>query len=309
MSVSQTLRPATLPDIHATRMDRFEETLSWVGMEQIDLPVEIVGRPMSAKVNAGINLLNSPAAEKGIHMSRLYLLLDELTQQDLTPALLKRVIQSFLDSHKGKSDEASISVSGDLLLSRKSLNSHRFGWKGYPLHIQAELNDTFSITLKMGIPYSSTCPASVALSRQISAQQFRNDFAGRLDNLAVEDVLRWLSDEGMPATPHSQRSWAWVTVRLASDCNVFPAIDLIDAAELALGTAVQTVVKRRDEQAFAVANGKNLMFCEDAARKLYKALKGSPLWEDITIHVEHQESLHAHNAVARINWKGNKDVA
>ena len=218
-------------------------------------------------------------------------------------------MQSFLGSHKGKSDEASISVAGDLLLSRKSLNSNQFGWKGYPLHISAKLNNTFSVTLKAGIPYSSTCPASAALSRQVSALQFRNDFANRLDSLAVEDVVRWLSDKGMPATPHSQRSWAWITVRLRPDAEVFPVIDLINAAELALGTAVQTVVKRSDEQAFAVANGKNLMFCEDAARKLYKALKGSPLWEDLTIHVEHQESLHAHNAVARINWKGNKDVA
>jgi GTP cyclohydrolase I len=298
-----------LPDVQATRMDRIEETLSWVGMEQIDLPVEIGGRPLSAKVSAGINLLSSPAAEKGIHMSRLYLLLDELTQEELTPALLKRVMQSFLDSHKGKSDEATISVAGDLLLSRKSLTSNQFGWKGYPIHIQAELNNTFSVTLKAGIPYSSTCPASTALSRQVSSLQFRNDFAGRPDILTVEDVVSWLSDKGMPATPHSQRSWAWVTVRLATDTEELPVVDLIDAAELALGTAVQTVVKRSDEQAFAIANGQNLMFCEDAARKLYNSLEASPAWEDMNIHVEHQESLHAHNAVARIKWKRNKDVA
>ena len=36
--------------------------------------------------------------------------------------------------------------------------------------------------------------------------------------------------------------------------------------EAALGTPVQTAVKREDEQAFARLNGRNLMFCEDAPR-------------------------------------------
>jgi GTP cyclohydrolase I len=36
---------------------------------------------------------------------------------------------------------------------------------------------------------------------------------------------------------------------------------------------VQTAVKRADEQAFALANGQNLMFCEDAARRLHLALR------------------------------------
>lgn len=80
IAAKQTLCPGMLPDIQSTKGDGEGESLSWVGMEQIDLPIDIAGRPVSAKVNAGINLLSSPEAEKGIHMSRLYLLLDELTQ-------------------------------------------------------------------------------------------------------------------------------------------------------------------------------------------------------------------------------------
>ena len=44
-------------------------------------------------------------------------------------------------------------------------------------------------------------------------------------------------------------------------------LDLIDRIEDALKTPVQTAVKREDEQAFALLNGENLMFCEGVASK------------------------------------------
>lgn len=308
IAAKQTLCPGMLPDIQSTKGDGEGESLSWVGMEQIDLPIDIAGRPVSAKVKAGINLLSSPEAEKGIHMSRLYLLLDELTQGEITPALLQHVLKAFLVSHQGRSDEASIEISGDLLLSRKSLNSNHSGWKAYPLTLSAELRQSFTVTLKVGIPYSSTCPASAALSRHVAGLQFSKDFGNRIDRLPAAEIADWLVEKGMPATPHSQRSWAWVSIRLNPEAKSLPVIELIDYAEVALGTAVQTVVKRSDEQAFAVANGQNLMFCEDAARRLNNVFRCAPFCEAFDIRVEHQESLHPHNAVARIHWKGSKNV-
>jgi GTP cyclohydrolase IB len=61
---------------------------------------------------------------------------------------------------------------------------------------------------------------------------------------------------------------------------------------------VQTAVKRVDEQEFAKLNGQNLMFCEDSARRLKRALDGQPCYQDFWLRVNHLESLHAHNAVA-----------
>ena len=75
----------------------------------------------------------------------------------------------------------------------------------------------------------------------------------------------------MDPTPHSQRSSAEVRVKLTPSFS-FPIIDLIDRIEDALKTPVQTAVKREDEQAFALLNGENLMFCEDAARRIQNAL-------------------------------------
>jgi len=76
------------------------------------------------------------------------------------------------------------------------------------------------------------------------------------------------------------------------------AIDtLIEQLEQAIGTPVQTAVKREDEQAFAKLNGENLMFCEDAARRLKAMLNQQTDIADYWFKIEHQESLHAHNAV------------
>jgi GTP cyclohydrolase I len=115
--------------------------------------------------------------------------------------------------------------------------------------------------------------------------------------------LTWLgSANGIVATPHSQRSSAELSIQLDANQSTLPLTDLIDDVEAALGTAVQTAVKRADEQAFALANGQNLMFCEDAARRLNLALKRSDAVKAFHLKVIHAESLHAHDAVAESRW-------
>lgn len=66
---------------------------------------------------------------------------------------------------------------------------------------------------------------------------------------------------------------------------------------MAIGTPLQTLVRRSDEQEFARLNADNLMFCEDAARKIKATLEQSEWILDYWFKVEHQESLNAHNAV------------
>ena len=80
-----------------------------------------------------------------------------------------------------------------------------------------------------------------------------------------------------------------------------PLLSLVDAVEAALGTPVQTAVKREDEQAFAELNAANLMFCEDAARRVAAALSGDERIERYEVRVAHFESLHPHDAVARVS--------
>jgi GTP cyclohydrolase I len=251
----------------------------------------------SARVGAFVNL-NRPD-KRGIHMSRLYLQVEQaLSTQTLSADMLHALLRGFLDSHKDLSDRACLSIHFEHLVRRPALKSANSGWRAYPVCIEASLiGDEFLLEFGTEVVYSSTCPASAALSRQLIQDQFASDFdAGKpLDHAAV---LAWLgSERGIVATPHAQRSVARLRIRTAIGSG-FHLIGLIDRVEHALGTPVQTAVKREDEQAFALANGGNLMFCEDAARRIQKALDTDAALSDFHIRVEHQESLHPHDAVA-----------
>ena len=289
----------TLPDV-AAQSSQQAIALEWVGMCGIASPVLINGQRLSAKIDAGVNLVDATA--RGIHMSRLYLALDQLETENLTPALLRQLLQCFLDSHEGLSNKAYVRIHSDVLLKRSALVSPLAGWKSYPVSVEASLkNGMFHVELKILVSYSSTCPCSAALARQLIQQQFIDDFANT--SLQHADVLAWLgSSKGIVATPHSQRSAAHLTIRLGHQFPQLPLETIINNAEGALGTAVQTAVKRADEQAFALANGQNLMFCEDAARRLNTVLQKTSGVEAFKLKVVHAESLHSHDAVAESFW-------
>ncbi|WP_280564513.1 GTP cyclohydrolase, FolE2/MptA family, partial [Chromohalobacter sp. 48-RD10] len=51
-----------------------------------------------------------------------------------------------------------------------------------------------------------------------------------------------------------------------------------------------------------LANGQNLMFCEDAARRVRHALQARDEVQGFQVRIVHAESLHAHDAVAHAEW-------
>ena len=292
----------TLPDV-ASQTTHLPGALSWVGMEGIALPISLGSRSVTAKLNAGVSLDASEA--RGIHMSRLYLALAQLEDAPLTLPAVQGVLRQFLTSQEGESLHAYLSVEGELPLKRAALISPLAGWKSYPFSLRCQLTPQgLQAELTLTVGYSSTCPCSAALARQLIQQAFEEDFADiPLTNSAVS---AWLgSEEGILATPHSQRSSVECSLRLSAS-EALPIADSIehsiDRIEQALGTALQTAVKRIDEQAFAFANGQNLMFCEDAARRVDKALRQAPGVSGFQLKVVHAESLHAHDAVARSEW-------
>lgn len=275
--------------------------LNWVGMCGIAVPIWFEGRSAAATVDAGVSLIDG--SSRGIHMSRLYLALEKLEHQPLAPHAIRQLLSDFLDSHEGLSASAYLRLRFEHLLKRPALVSPLHGWKSYDVTVDAKIEkEMFHVELFVCVPYSSTCPCSAALARQLIQHQFQADFS--TDQVDKAAVLQWLgSADGIVATPHSQRSNAHVQVRLHSNQQQLPITELIDRVEASLGTAVQTAVKRADEQAFALANGQNLMFCEDAARRLHKALRQVEWSTAFKLRVEHAESLHAHDAVACSQWQ------
>jgi GTP cyclohydrolase I len=290
-----------LPDVASRELHMPQVTLDWVGMADIHQPLLIRDGRQTKQVQTRVQIYVDLADElaKGIHMSRLYLILDEHSEtRPLTAAGLKLLLRSVLESHRDLSTKAYVQFDFDYYLRRQALVSDNSGWNSYPMSIKGTLiNGKITLEVKIRVQYSSTCPCSAALARQLIQNQFAQDF-GSSGQVPIAEVVTWLgTEQGIMATPHSQRSDARILVRLREGLEEFPITDLINEVEKTLQTPVQTAVKREDEQEFARLNAQNLMFIEDAGRKLKNVLTKDTRLTDFWVRVEHHESLHAHDAV------------
>lgn len=301
---------AVMPDPASNASTEVKGTLNWVGMSRIHQPLALRdnGRVhhVQSRVQVYVDLADADA--KGIHMSRLYLILDEHADtRPLSLAGFKLMLKSMLQSHSDLSEKTFIELDFDYYLRRPALVSEYSGWNSYPVQIRGTMNKgVVDVELSVGVLYSSTCPCSAALARQLIQEQFDTDFGGQ-ESVAPGQVRDWLgSEEGIVATPHSQRSIAKLKLKLDDRLEDFPITHFIDLVEDTLKTPVQTAVKREDEQEFARLNGQNLMFVEDSSRKLKSALNTDGRISDFWVRVEHHESLHAHDAVS-IFTKGVED--
>ena len=292
-----------MPDVASNRETSDLCHLDWVGMGNIQMPIRLhsdnaTSQSVLANIQAYVNL--NEQSSKGIHMSRLYILLDELTlHEGLSIHSLDKLLHDFLESHTHLSNKACLEFNFTYSERRPSLKSKNLGWKNYPIKIKGIIEDSHvNIELTLSVAYSSTCPCSAALARQL----IQDAFIKRFDNedINMNTVLDWLgSTDGICATPHSQRSIVETSIQLSRQQSTFPLSQLINDIENTLKTPVQATVKREDEQEFTILNGQNLMFVEDAARKLRGMLEKSN-YIDYKLQIKHMESLHAHDAVATV---------
>jgi GTP cyclohydrolase I len=296
--------PRKLADVALDHRASVGGRLDRVGMTEIELPVRVPSpdggvRSVPARVDAFVSLDDAQA--NGIHMSRLFLLAQETLEKEvLSFATLETLVRSFIASHHDISRSAHVAVRFESLMKRPALLSGFRGWRSYPSQMSMRIEDGRAhAELSVRVTYSSTCPCSAALARQHVRDRFLERF-GSDPALSAARIAAWLeSPEGITATPHSQRSHA--DVRIAVHTDAAPSLtELVDRLEACLETPVQAAVKRIDEQEFARRNGVNPMFCEDAARRLHRLLASDERLLGHAIVVEHQESLHAHNAVSRV---------
>ena len=301
--------PDLLPDIALNQKSTHEGMINRVGMSQIEIPivVESNGEKFRAPARASAYVSLDRGETKGIHMSRLFSRLQTLAEKEISSDLLEEIVKSFQESHQEMSQSSELSLAFDFMLKRESLLSKMTGWRHYPVELKvnyennSDKKQSLSWTLSYQVVYSSTCPCSAALARQLIQEKFNKEFSSK--ELKREEIHEWLArEEAICATPHSQRSVAHVKLVLKEKPeNLVSSVQtFIEETEAKLGTPVQSFVKRIDEQEFARLSGENLMFCEDAARRIQNYLVGQSMVSSYSIEVEHQESLHPHNAVAKI---------
>ncbi len=278
-------------------------SLDWVGMKNIDLLLPVVLRDgirlVHARADVAVNLLKSD--QRGIHMSRLYRVVEDLSRsfvlfRDSLESHLREIVQSHEECG---TDAVRFELRFQLLKRQQALVTEGLGgWLSYPVTIQAEWKQQrFNLSKEIQVTYSSTCPCSAALARQLIEEDFRRDWGSR-SSVSLEDAAQWIRGNASNATPHSQRSVARVRIENSSG-ETLPGLEhLIEEVEKALATPVQTAVKRQDEQAFARLNGQHLMYVEDAARGILSHLGEQFPRSLLRVEVEHFESLHPHDAFA-----------
>ncbi|GHB18602.1 GTP cyclohydrolase FolE2 [Salinicola rhizosphaerae] len=256
------------------------------------------GTRLPITVDVGVDLA---ARHRGIHMSRLYRLLDRLDDTPLGVETFHELGASLLDSQQGISERLELALHFDLPLRRPALLSEASGWRHYPVTLTLSGTlDALRTVLTISLDYSSTCPCSAALARHAMARDWRAWAEEHPDAARDPETLaRWIEQDGSFPTPHSQRSRARIALVLEDSASLDFASRIGDFEDT-LQTPVQTLVKRIDEQAFAERNGANLMFCEDAARRLGDCCDAQSGVSGYRIGITHAESLHAHDAVARI---------
>ena len=282
----------------AQRLDR-------VGMSNIECPVliQLAGSPAQLASGRADAFVSLDEPQKGIHMSRLFLSLTEaLSTRPISPAMMGDVARGFLKSHDGISKSGHVRVNFDLMMKRPSLLSDNSGWRSYPVSIWATATDSGTRHgVDLTVRYSSTCPCSAALARQLIQNKVAQDFPPTSD-VTRNEIISWLGkEESIAGTPHGQRSEGKVRLLLGSAANDLDiVIDTIKNLETALATSVQSAVKREDEQEFARLNASNLMFAEDAVRRMSAAVARNKSFIGTACEVSHFESLHPHDAVAKV---------
>lgn len=267
--------------------------IDFSGIQDLQIPVRIT---KSLQIPARVNLFVSlNASQRGIHMSRMYHSFHQFcAREELSFEGLKRFLLKMIQDQKENSQSGRIKISAEWPMERKALKSNSSGWRYYPFFYEVTYREgSFDFVLGGEILYSSTCPCSAALSRQIISSHFDEEFSGE-GKIEKEKISRWLTEpSSLAAVPHGQKSKLSFRLLVSPDeTDQFSFLKFVDEMEESLATPVQTFVKREDEAEFARLNGTHLMFCEDAIRRAARCLNKQPSLLDYFVRARHYESLH-----------------
>ena len=103
-----------------------------------------------------------------------------------------------------------------------------------------------------------------------------------------------LPASGLADTPeYTANDVVWIAIAAALVFLMQAGFALLESGLSRTKNAINVVMKNYMDLCVGT-----LMFCEDSARRLKRALDNQPCYQDFWLRVNHLESLHAHNAVA-----------
>jgi GTP cyclohydrolase IB len=260
-----------LPDVHATKDDR-DVALDAVGVAGLTLPVTVGGpdgtqRPSVAEVELSVAL---DAQTRGTHMSRF---VEEAAAMDvLTPELVLRLAESLRT--RLQATASAVRFAFPLFVDRAAPVTGRTAPHRYHAWIAIAAGGREPSTVRIGVraAITSLCPCS-----------------------------REISDYGA----HSQRGEVLLEVEAPGwrDGESIWPHELFEFADQAGSAQIHPLLKRPDERAVTMLAYDQPAFVEDVARDVVVAVRDDKRCAAWDVRVVNQESIHDHQAVARVRGR------
>ena len=268
MHLPRRVKDHMLPDIQ-DEIDARGIDLDEVGIAGLRYPTVFDdGQISQGGVGTFDVLVRLPSDRRGTHMSRMVEIVhDHLARLD------PRELPLVLKHASAKLDVDSFTISCVLPVATLVISpeSGRESWQASDVRLEGSLVDgSFRLSTAVTSQVTSLCPCSKAIS-EYGAHNQRSDVTLRVEGEG---------DDPYPLTV----SEAVELIRSVGSCAVFP------------------LVKRPDERAITMAAFDHPAFVEDMARDL--SLRMRDLRIGHTVFVRNLESIHSHDAVARLQWLG-----
>lgn len=258
-----------LIDVQASRDER-NLGIDEVGIAGIRYPVAVADREHGkqdtvAEVRMSVDLL---PWVKGAHLSRFVEVLHE-TAGEITLQALPAILYA-VRARLGASS-ARLEASFPFFLRRAAPVTGAVALMDYQCHLAGETDSTGSrLTLGVGVPVTSVCPCSKAIS----------DYGAHNQRATITIHVHPRDEDGLPAG-------IW-------------AEELIEAAEAAASAPVFPLLKRPDERHVTMSAHDHPVFVEDMVRGVAEALSADERIVWFEVEAVSEESIHNHAAFARI---------
>lgn len=283
-----------------------------VGIVELEKKVEIVQENKRYSFYPKISaLINLPAEQRGIHMSRTSETIEEVINEVIfkpTPTIElvgDRIAKRLMERHPYTS-RAEVKLEGKIIVQVRE-NDERIIQKSY--NISSFVKATRDITDEIDYNYfisasavgMTVCPCAKELSLEYAEQvvNSRKDI-----NVSEEDLNKLLNI--LPFSSHNQRSIGTIIIQIKDLTNhKIDVLDIIDVIEDSMSGKIQSVLKRPEEAELVRSAHLKPLFSEDVIREMAKnfIIRDFPNLEDdfkVKFKIESFESIHPHNVYAEL---------
>ena len=283
-----------------------------MGIVELEKKVEIVQENKRYSFYPKISaLINLPAEQRGIHMSRTSETIEEVINEIIikpTPTIElvgDRIVKRLMERHPYTS-KAEVKLEGKIIVQVRE-NQERIIQKSYNISsfVKARRLNSGTIDFNYFISASAVgmtvCPCAKELSLEYAEEvvKSRNDI-----NISGEDLNKLLNI--LPFSSHNQRSIGTIIVQIKDlDNHKIDVLDIIDIIEESMSGRIQSVLKRPEEAELVRSAHLKPLFSEDVIREMAKnfIIRDFPNLEDnfkVKFKIESFESIHPHNVYAEL---------